>query len=48
MTQAGPDGFKVPGEALDLTVPKSENSTGKTSAAAGYDYAITVYRKLCH
>jgi hypothetical protein len=30
MTQAGRNGFKVPGEALDLTVPKSENSTSKT------------------
>lgn len=48
MTQTGLDEFKLPGEALDLTVPKSENSTGKTSAAAGYDYAITVCRKLCH
>ena len=30
MTQAGRNGFKVPGEALDLTVLKSETSTGKT------------------
>ena len=48
MTQAGLDGFKVLGDALDLTLPRSEYSTGKTSAAAGYDYAITVCRKLCH
>jgi len=47
MTQAGLDGFKVPREALDLTSPMSENSTGKSLAAAGYDYAITVCQKLC-
>jgi hypothetical protein len=42
----GPNGVKEPGEVLDLTLPKPEDSMGKISAEAGYGYAITVCRKF--
>jgi hypothetical protein len=48
MTQASLDGFDLPKEGFNLSVPPSENFKGKTSAAAGYDYAISVCRTLFH
>lgn len=48
MTQASLDGFEVPKEGFNPSVPQSENFKGKTSAAAGYDYAISVCLSLFH